>query len=72
LAASTGQLVHFLDDDDTVAPGFYGKTEEFLAANARFGAVVTLAERVVERRMADGSRRGASISFSMPCSADPC
>ena len=55
LAAATGELVHLLDDDDTVAPGFYGKTADFLSANTRFGAVVTLAERVVERRMTDGS-----------------
>ncbi len=55
LAVATGTLVHFLDDDDTVAPSFYDKTAVFLAANARFGAVVTLSERVIERRMSDGS-----------------
>jgi hypothetical protein len=49
------QLVHFLDNVDTVAPDFYDKTAEFLTANARYGGVVTLAERVVERRLDDGS-----------------
>ena len=55
LAAATGTLVHFLDDDDTVAPSFYRNTSAFLAENPRFGAVVTLAESVIERRMPDGS-----------------
>jgi GT2 family glycosyltransferase len=55
LAAATGTLVHFLDDDDTVAPSFYRKTTEFLEKNSRFGAVVVLANRVIERRMPDGS-----------------
>ena len=55
LAATTGSLIHFLDDDDSVAPTFYQKTCKFLAENSRFGAVVTLADRVIERRMPDGS-----------------
>ena len=57
MAAARGELVHFLDDDDTVAPGFYRKTASFLADNARFGAVATHAERVIERLMPDGSVR---------------
>jgi glycosyltransferase involved in cell wall biosynthesis len=55
LAAASGELIHFLDDDDTIAPGFYRKTVGFLADNPRFGAVVTHAERVIERLMPDGS-----------------
>ncbi|HJX10494.1 MAG TPA: glycosyltransferase family A protein [Candidatus Binatia bacterium] len=55
LAVATGELVHFLDDDDTVAPSFYRKTCAFLAENSRFGAVVTLADGVLERWMPDGS-----------------
>lgn len=54
LAAATGELIHFLDDDDTVMPGFYAKTSGFLQGNARFGAVVTLAERVIERQASGG------------------
>jgi cellulose synthase/poly-beta-1,6-N-acetylglucosamine synthase-like glycosyltransferase len=57
LAAASGELAHFLDDDDTVAPSFYRKTTSFLDDNARFGAVATHAERVVERLMPDGSIR---------------
>jgi len=55
LAAATGELIHFLDDDDTVAPDFYRKTSDFLAENSRFGGVSALAERVLEHRMSDGS-----------------
>jgi hypothetical protein len=54
LAAAAGTLVHFLDDDDTVDPNFYAKTAKFLDANSRFGAVVTLADRVIERGTPDG------------------
>lgn len=57
LAAASGELIHFLDDDDTVAPDFYRKTASFLAGNERFGAVVTHAERVIERLMPDNSLR---------------
>jgi cellulose synthase/poly-beta-1,6-N-acetylglucosamine synthase-like glycosyltransferase len=57
LAAASGELVHFLDDDDTVAPGFYRKTAGFLADNAGFGAVATHAERVIERLTPDGSMK---------------
>jgi glycosyltransferase involved in cell wall biosynthesis len=60
LAAASGELVHFLDDDDTVGPGFYRKTVSFLADNARFAAVATHAERVIERLMPDGSVREVS------------
>jgi len=55
LAAASGTLVHFLDDDDTVAPDFYVKTIAFLDEQPRFGAVATLAERVTERATPDGS-----------------
>jgi glycosyltransferase involved in cell wall biosynthesis len=55
LAVASGDLLHFLDDDDTVAPAFYQSTSNFLAENPRFGAVVTLADRVLECRLSDGS-----------------
>jgi glycosyltransferase involved in cell wall biosynthesis len=55
LAAATGTLIHFLDDDDTVASGFYRKTWDFLVENRRYGAVVTLADKVIERRISDGT-----------------
>jgi len=57
LAAASGDLVHFLDDDDAVGPSFYRKTAGFLDDNSRFGAVATHAERVIERLMPDGSVR---------------
>ena len=55
LAAATGALVHFFDDDDTIAPDFYAKAIAYLAEQPRFGAVATLADSVVERAMPDGS-----------------
>lgn len=55
LSAATGSLIHFLDDDDTIAPEFYTKTVAFLAEHPRFGAVSTLAESVFERAKSDGS-----------------
>ena len=55
LAAVTGNMIHFLDDDDMIAPDFYAKTLSFLSDNPRFGAVATLAESVLERAMPDGS-----------------
>jgi hypothetical protein len=55
LAVATGAHVHFLDDDDTVRPTFYLKTLAFLAEHARFGAVATLSESVLERASAGGS-----------------
>jgi GT2 family glycosyltransferase len=57
LASASGELIHFLDDDDTIAPAFYTKTVAFLNEQPRFGAVATLAERVTERAMPDGSVR---------------
>jgi hypothetical protein len=55
LEAAHGTFVHFLDDDDSIEPAFYKKTLAFLAAQPRFGAVATLADRVVERILPDGS-----------------
>ncbi len=66
LAAASGTLVHFLDDDDTVAPDFYLKTIAFLDAQPRFGAVATLAEQVTERAMPDGSFRELSRTPHYP------
>ena len=55
LAAAKGSLIHFLDDDDTVAPSFHRRTCDFLDENLRFGAVVALADRVLERQTSNGS-----------------
>lgn len=66
LAAASGALVHFLDDDDTVSPQFYAKTIAFLGAQARFGAVATLAEGVTERPMPDGSFREITRRLHYP------
>ena len=45
LDAATGTYLHFHDDDDTVEPGFYARTLDFLDADPRYGAVVTWVER---------------------------
>ena len=60
LAAATGAMVHFLDDDDTIGPDFYRKTLAFLTDHPRYGAVATLSESVVERAMPDGTFREIS------------
>ncbi len=55
LEAARGALIHFLDDDDTIEASFYRRTCDFLDVNPRFGAVVTLADRVLEHRTSDRS-----------------
>ena len=57
LAAASGTMIHFLDDDDMIAPDFYAKTLAFLTDHPRFGAVATLSESVLERTMPDGTFR---------------
>jgi hypothetical protein len=66
LSVATGALIHFFDDDDTIAPDFYAKTLAFLAANPRFRAVATLSESVLERPMSDGSFQELSRSPHYP------
>jgi GT2 family glycosyltransferase len=66
LAAATGGLIHFLDDDDTVAPSFHQRTAEYLDENPRFAAVATLANRVVERANSDGSFAEVSRAAHYP------
>ena len=39
LAATRGALIHFLDDDDRAAPGFYATARAALAAHPRVGLV---------------------------------
>ncbi|MDJ0514640.1 MAG: glycosyltransferase family A protein [Methyloceanibacter sp.] len=60
LRVATGEFVHLFDDDDTISPDFYAKTIEFLEANPRFGAVATLSENVLERRLSDSTLQEVS------------